>query len=158
GKTIADVRTTPLELADAKAVIAHEYAFASWADLVTFADVIQQDGPVMQFESAVETVVSGNVPALSSSLRQHPELARARSTRTQQATLLHYVAANGIEDCRQHPPANALEVAKILLDAGAEVDALADMYEHQCTTMSMLVSSCHPADAGLQGALAELLL
>src|SRR3989441_3079861 len=31
-------------------------------------------------------------------------------------------------------------------------------YDHQCTTMSMLVSSCHPAKAGLQGKLAELLL
>ena len=32
------------------------------------------------------------------------------------------------------------------------------MYDQRCTTMSMLVSSCHPAKAGLQGALAELLL
>src|SRR2546425_7202382 len=31
-------------------------------------------------------------------------------------------------------------------------------YDHQCTTMSMLVSSCHPAKAGLQWKLAELLL
>jgi ankyrin repeat protein len=51
-----------------------------------------------------------------------------------------------------------VEVAKILLDAGAEVDALADMYENACTTMSMLVSSAHPAGAGLQAPLAELLL
>ena len=53
---------------------------------------------------------------------------------------------------------NAVEVAKVLLDAGAEVDALADMYESKCTTMSMLVSSCHPAKAGLQAALAETLV
>jgi ankyrin repeat protein len=32
------------------------------------------------------------------------------------------------------------------------------MYEQQCTTMSMLVSSCHPAQIGLQGKLAEMLL
>jgi ankyrin repeat protein len=32
------------------------------------------------------------------------------------------------------------------------------MYEAECTTMSMLVSSCHPANAGLQIALAEALL
>jgi ankyrin repeat protein len=71
---------------------------------------------------------------------------------------LHYVAANGVEGERQKTPPNAVEIAKILLDAGAEPDALADMYEHKCTTMSMLVSSCHPHNAGLQIALAEMLL
>ena len=46
----------------------------------------------------------------------------------------------------------------MLLDAGAEVDAFAAMYGEPSTPMSMLVSSCHPADAGLQVALAEKLL
>jgi ankyrin repeat protein len=32
------------------------------------------------------------------------------------------------------------------------------MYDNKCTTMSMLVSSCHPAEVGLQAALAETLL
>jgi ankyrin repeat protein len=49
-------------------------------------------------------------------------------------------------------------VAKILLEAGAEVDALADLYGGHYTTMSMLVSSCHPAKAGVQVALVETLL
>ena len=31
-------------------------------------------------------------------------------------------------------------------------------FDHKCTTMSMLVSSCHPAEAGLQAALAETLV
>jgi ankyrin repeat protein len=44
------------------------------------------------------------------------------------------------------------------LRAGAEVDALADMYGGQHTTMSMLVSSGHPAKAGVQVALVETLL
>jgi ankyrin repeat protein len=46
----------------------------------------------------------------------------------------------------------------MLLEAGAEVDALADMYGGRCTTMSMLASSCHPARAGLQVALVETLV
>ena len=53
---------------------------------------------------------------------------------------------------------NAVEIARALLQAGAEPDALADMYGVECTTMSMLVSSDHPAKAGLQVALVELLL
>jgi hypothetical protein len=69
--------------------------------------------------------------------------------------LLFYVAANGVEQGRQKTPANAVEVAKTLLDAGAEINALADLYDTKCATLNMLVSSCHPANAGLQGALAE---
>jgi ankyrin repeat protein len=71
---------------------------------------------------------------------------------------LHHIAANGVEGHRQKTPKNAVEIAKMLLDAGAEVDALADMYDAKCTTMSMLVSSGPPDKAGLQTALAETLL
>jgi ankyrin repeat protein len=74
------------------------------------------------------------------------------------ATLLHHIAANGFEGYRQKTPTNAVEVATILLRAGAEVDALADMYQGKHTTMSMLVSSGHPARAGLQVALTEALI
>src|SRR5439155_19086382 len=74
------------------------------------------------------------------------------------ATLLHYIAANGVEGYRQITPTNAVEIATILLRGGAEVDALADMYQGKHTTMSMLVSSGHPAKAGLQVALTETLL
>lgn len=98
-------------------------------------------------------------------LADDPDLIRARSCRVtpfdppiHRATLLHYVAANGVEGHRQKTPANAVEVAKTLLEAGAEVDSLADLYGGQCTTLSLLVSSCHPAAAGLQVALAETLL
>jgi ankyrin repeat protein len=72
--------------------------------------------------------------------------------------LLHYVAANGVEGHRQKTPANAVGIAKTLLEAGAGVDALADLYGNPCTTMSLLVSSGHPAKAGVQVALVETLL
>ncbi len=112
----------------------------------------------MEFESAVDAVVSGDVETLRSMLIADPELVRRRSERPHQATLLHYVAANGVEDERQRTPPNAIDVAKTLLDAGAEVDAVGDMYDAEATTMDMLVSSVHPAAAGLQSELAELLL
>jgi hypothetical protein len=158
GKSVTDVRAATLDVADAQVVIVHEYGFETWADLAEFTDAVRREGPVARFEAAVETVVTGDTAALRSQLREHPELVRTRSTRRHHATLLHYVGANGVEDGRQKTPANAVEVAKILLDAGAEVDALADMYDAKCTTMSMLVSSSHPAQAGLQVALAETLL
>ena len=49
------------------------------------------------------------------------------------------------------------QLRRTLLEGGAEVDALADMYGGHSTTMSMLVSSCHPAKAGVQVALVETL-
>jgi ankyrin repeat protein len=158
GKVVADVRAATLDLSDAQVVVAREYGFENWAHLAAFADIIQHDGAVARFETAVEAVVSGDVATLRSLLREHPELIHARSARRHHATLLHYVGANGVEGERQKTPENGLDVAQILLDAGAEVDALADMYDEKCTTMSMLVSSSHPHEAGLQTALAERLL
>lgn len=158
GKSVADVGAATLDIADARAVVAREHGFERWADLAAFADSVAHDGPVTRFETAVEAVVSGDAATLRSMLREYPDLIRARSTRRHHATLLHYVAANGVEGARQTTPANATEIATILLNAGAEVDALADMYDAECTTMSMLVSSSPPADAGLQIALAETLL
>src|SRR5262245_30457871 len=98
-------------------------------------------------------------------LAANPALVRARSTRVTEhdppehkATLLHYVAANGVEGYRQKSPPNSVEIATVLLDAGAEADALANMYGGQCTTMSMLVSSSHPAEAGVQVPLVHTLV
>ena len=73
------------------------------------------------FEAAVDAIVGGDVAALARLLHDHPELARARSTRAHRSTLLHYVSANGVEDFRQKTPANILEITKLLLKAGADV-------------------------------------
>jgi hypothetical protein len=70
------------------------------------------------FESAADAVAGGDVATLRSLLAADPRLIRARSAREHHATLLHYVAANGVEDERQRTPANAVEVAKTLLESG----------------------------------------
>jgi ankyrin repeat protein len=158
GKPVGTVREAAVELADAQLVVAQEQGFGSWAELAAFTSEVSRGGAAGEFERAVEAVVSGDVTTLRALLQRHPDLARRRSPRRHRATLLHYVAANGVEGTRQKTPPNALEVARVLLEAGAEVDALADMYDERCTTMSMLVSSAHPAAAGLQGELAELLV
>lgn len=155
---VSAVRGTTLTPGDAQLVIAREYHFENWLELTRFAETVAEDGPVARFEEAVEVVVSGDSGALRAMLRESPALVHARSSRSHHATLLHYVAANGVEGSRQRTPPNAVEIAKLLLEAGAEPDALADMYDNKCTTMSMLVSSAHPHKAGLQSALAETLL
>jgi len=111
-----------------------------------------------KFETAADAMITGDVATLARLLAESPELVHARSARAHRATLLHYVAANGVEDERQKSPKNAVEIAKTLLTAGAEVDALAEMYGGGHTTMAMLVSSEHPAKAGVQDALVDTLL
>jgi ankyrin repeat protein len=162
----SDVRQASLDLEDARLAVARGYDFQDWPRLVELVEAVARgDGPVAWFERAVEAVIHGDLSALGWQLREHPELVRARSNRVthfdppeHRATLLHYVAANGVEGYRQKTPANAVEVTKLLLASGAEADALADMYGGQCTTMSLLVSSSHPAQAGVQVALVETLV
>jgi hypothetical protein len=161
----SEIRDAALSLDDARLAIARNYDFLDWPALVDYVDVVSGEGPVHDFEAAVEAVVAGDLGSLQDALRRDPALIHARSSRVcgfdppmHRATLLHYIAANGVEAYRQKTPGNAVEIARTLLVAGAEPDALADMYGTPCTTMSMLVSSSHPAEAGLQVALTELLL
>jgi ankyrin repeat protein len=110
------------------------------------------------FEATADAIVSGDLTAVAELLRATPSLVNERSRRPHHATLLHYLAANGVEDERQKSPHNAPQIARLLLAAGANVDALAEMYDGLHSTMTMLVSSAHPAKAGVQDALVEALL
>jgi ankyrin repeat protein len=162
----AELRATSLELADAQLALARWYSFRDWPSLAEWvSEITRADSPVDRFESAVEALISGDVPVLKRLLSNNSDLVHARSTilthydpPRHAATLLHYTAANGVENHRQKTPANAVEIARLLLEAGAEPDALAAMYGGQHTTLSMLVSSVHPAQAGVQVALVEVLL
>jgi ankyrin repeat protein len=116
------------------------------------------NSPVSKFEEAVEAVVSGDLPGLRTLLSEAPDLVRARSTREHNSTLLHYVSANGVEDFRQKTPPNIVEIAKLLLEAGAEVNAESEAYRGRCTTLGLTATSCHPHNAGVQIPLMELLI
>lgn len=154
------------DIVDARAAIAHGYDFADWESLSAFAGAMaRQEAAVYPFELAVDAVVSGDLAGLRSFIQRYPQLTTARSSRVthfdppqHRATLLHYVAANGTEGYRQRCPPNAVAIVELLLDAGAEVDALASLYGGECTTLSLLVSSTHPAQAGLQVPLIDLLV
>lgn len=146
-------------LSEAQLVVARLHGFNSWPKLARHIEGRDSaSSPVSQFESAADAIVTGDIAALTTLIAKNPRLVHARSTRDHHATLLHYVAANGHEGFRQRTPKNAAEIARILLEAGADPDALAAMYDHRCTTMEMLVSSVHPHAAGVQVALVETLL
>ena len=140
-------------------MIARAHGFASWARLVHHLErLASAASDLSAFERAADAIVSGDLAALEQLLGTHPGLARARSSREHHATLLHYVSANGVENYRQKTPANIVAIARRLLDAGAQVDAEADVYGGGATTLGLVVTSSPPRDAGVQNALADLLL
>lgn len=156
-----DRRNGKCSLADAQFVIARAHGFKSWPRFADHVEALTRaNSPFSQFESAVEAVIRGDVTTLERLLRANPALVRERSPREHQATLLQYVAANGVEGFRQRTPQNAVEVAKLLLDAGAEVDApnWPAGPAGPGTTLGEVATSVHPARAGVQITLMQTLL
>jgi hypothetical protein len=155
---VAQPASRPFVLADGQVVIAREHGFESWPKFTKhISGLAGANSFVSKFERAADAIVSGDAAMLGRLLREDAELIRARSARVHGATLLHYIGANGVEDYRQKSPANAVEIAKILLQAGAEVDAVADSYG-ESTTLDLVATSIHPLLAGVQQALMETLL
>ena len=164
--TEQEIRAVPLDTDDARLALARWYEFQDWRALESYAASVADDhAPATRFEAAVEAVINGKTAALTKALDADPDLVRARSTRVchfdppmHRSTLLHYVAANGVEGHRQRTPPNAVEIATVLLKAGADPDALSQAYGGDCTTLTLLVSSVHPHKAGLQSALVDALV
>src|SRR5271169_144910 len=151
-------RSDTATLAAAQFVIARAQGFESWPKLAKHLEATARaNSPVNTFEQAVDAIVAGDGAGLKKMLHAHPELIRATSTRRHQATLLHYVSANGIEGYRQKTPKNIVEIGELLLHAGADVNATADVYGGS-STLALVATSLHPERAGVQDALLQLLL
>ena len=146
-------------LAGAQLFVARAHGFASWLKFAKHVEALARaDTPVSKFEMAVDAIIRGDAARLKSLLHENPELVRGRSTREHHSTLLHYVSANGVEDFRQKTPKNIVEIAKILIDAGAAVNAESDAYAGRSTALGLTATSWHPHNAGVQLALMELLI
>jgi hypothetical protein len=143
-----------LTLDQVRFVVAREHEFRDWPEVIAHgaAEVDRR------FEAAVDAIVEGNVGELRALCAEAPALSSARSAFGHHATLLHYVAANGVEPARQWSPPNAPAIARTLLGAGADPNARSDSYGGRCTTpLELLVSSSHPAEAGVQADLVEVM-
>ena len=77
----SEIRDATLSPDDARLAIARSYDFLDWASLAAYVEAISQEGPVLEFESAVEAVVDGDLAALEDALRRDPALVHARSNR-----------------------------------------------------------------------------
>jgi len=158
------VLEAPFKLADAQLVVAREYGFESWGALKHLVDLgsrVAKLVPHPRFPEALAALEAGDVARLTSLLSKHPELVRARTNLEPPygyfaaATLLHHVAWN---PSRKAPvPANIVEVARLLLDRGAEADALT-LGRSGGTTMGLVITSRMASEANVSGPLIELLL
>lgn len=147
-----EIMSGPFTLDDARQTIAREYGFADWSDV----EARGAAPPDPAFESAVDTLLSGDVEGLRGLLSADPSLVHRRSSFGHRATLLHYVCSNGVETYRQRVPMNLAEIARLLVEAGADVNARAGMYGGS-TALGLLATSDHPARAGVTGDVVKVL-
>ncbi len=153
GKSREEVLGGSLTLEEARLTMAREHGFADW-------ETVEREGgrrfdPV--FEEAATAVVNGGIERLRQLLDQKPELTRAVSPFGHRAALLHYLAANGVETWRQKTPSNAAEIARLLIDRGADPAAKMPVYGGQFDTLELLLTSAHPTAAGLTPAIEAVL-
>jgi ankyrin repeat protein len=143
---------------NARRMIFHTNQFNNWAEYQEFRNELNSENSnIAFFERAADAIVNGEINLLQIILNDNPALIRMRSPRTHHSTLLNYVGANGFEGYRQKTPKNAVEVAEVLLDAGAEIDAMGDMYRGT-TTLGLVATSVHPVITGVQQELMDILI
>jgi hypothetical protein len=147
-----EIMASTFTLDDARQTIAREYGFTDWADV----EARGANPPDPAFEIAVDTLLSGDVEKLRSLLASDPSLIQRRSSFGHRSTLLHYVGSNGVETYRQRVPLNLAEITRLLIEAGANVNDMANMYGGS-TTLGLLVTSDHPAKAGVTGDVLKVL-
>lgn len=123
--------------------LAQERGFSSWSDIDT------QLSHDVRFETAIEYIICGEVTLLDDHLTAHPHLVLEQSPYAHRAYLLHYCANNGVEFHRQQVPHNLSEVIKTLLNHGADTQSLMSVYGGKFTSADLMITSCHPRDAGL---------
>jgi ankyrin repeat protein len=160
---IEAVLDKPLALADAQLVIAREYGFRNWAELkhrVELSAEIEQLQPHPGFDAALAALDAGDVDWLRRLIAADPSLVHARTNLGPPygyfsgATLLHHVAGNPYRD-KPLPP-NIVDIARVLLDAGADVHGRT-LGPNGGDTMGLLVTGKQASDMGVTGPLMDLL-
>jgi len=156
GATDAEIFDAELSLSEAQVTIAREYGFSSWARLKrhvekpTLSDHL--DLPHHErivdplFRRAVELLDAGDVAGLRVHLNQHPNLMRQRvvfegGNYFRNPTLLEFVAENPVR--HGSLPANIVQAAEVILNAGVEQSALSE-------ALGLVATGRVPRECGVQ--------
>jgi hypothetical protein len=143
-----------IQLADAQLVIARELGYGSWAKLKE--DLI--------FLNAVAALDAGDIPRLTSLINDHPSVLKYhcrtgmwyKEGHYKGSTLLHHVAGNQSYGHVRIPlPPNVVEIARLLLDHGADPNVKND---NGRTPVSLLYISKEADEAGVRFPLIDMLL
>jgi hypothetical protein len=108
-----------------------------------------------EFQRALDLLDAGDASGLAAHLAAHPALIRQRvdwagAEYLQRPSLLEFIAENPVRHGTL--PANAVELAQVLLDAGARDDAAA-----LNATLALVASGRVPRECGVQEQLLQLL-
>ena len=158
-----EIFAASLKLSDAQLTIAREAGFQSWPRLKrlienpTEADQLNlphhERIADAQFRRAVDLLDAGDAAGLRAYLKRHPKLAQQRVAFEgwnyfQNPSLLEFVAGNPMR--RKTMPQNIVEIAEVILDAGAEKAAIDE-------TLALVTTGSWPRECGVQLGLIELL-
>jgi hypothetical protein len=161
--TDAEIFVAPLKLSDTQLTIAREAGFQSWPRLKkhiekpTLTDQLDLphheriEDPV--FRRAVNLIDAGDAASLRAYLKQHPKLVNQHVAFEgwnyfHNPTLLEFVAENPVRHGKL--PSNIVEIAKVIIDAGAEPPALNE-------TLGLVATGRVPRECGAQLPLIDLL-
>jgi hypothetical protein len=161
--TDAEIFDAQLSLSDAQLTIAREYGFPSWARLKRHIEKPMLSDRLdlphqariedVTFRRAVELIDTGDVAGLRAHLHQSPGLVNQRvifegGNYFREPTLLEFVAENPVRQGTL--PANIVEMAKVILDAGASQSA-------QNETLMLVATGSVTRECGKQLPLIDLL-
>lgn len=152
GLSREEVMNGDLTIGMALQTIASEHGYRDWNSVENHCNVKFD----LQFEDCIDTMLAGDLNGLADRLKTTPALVQQQSQYGHRATLLHYLGANGVESYRQVTPLNAVQIAECLIDAGADVNASANIYGGS-KPLGLLTTSAHPANAGVTEAVAAVL-
>ncbi len=162
GATDAEIFAAALRLSDAQFTIAREYGFKSWARLKAHVESPELASRLRlphheriedaEFRRAVDLLDAGDAAGLRDHLKRHPELVHQHvefesGNYFHSPTLLEFIAENPIRHGTL--PKNIVEVAQVILDAGADRAAMNE-------TLGLVSTGRVPRECGVQIALIDL--
>ncbi len=154
GTPIIKLKELNFSFEDCQLTITQSFGFKNWAEV----EALDQTVYSLEFEKAVHCLIHGKVIQLESLLENFPGLVQQTSKYGHEATLLHYVASNGVEMWRQQVPSNLPELLSLLLEKGADKNSKMSIYGGHFTTLELLKTSAHPYEAELGNVLEKMLL